>query len=177
LPDPGLASWQPARSALSSTCTLAHNHTPASPPISIASPARPRTSHLSVVPLPSTRTIQLQHTTAVRRGAAGSGGGTEQPVGRAVGSVLGRQVLSPPSGHGAKRRTRSPLKRFRVQRAVGSPADQHRDGADRMPTADVRDQDSSPPSCHVATASRARLCLSPSSQPCTQTPNKLSVTS
>ena len=40
------------------------------PPISTPSPARPRTSHLSVVPLPSTRTIQIQHTTAVRRGAS-----------------------------------------------------------------------------------------------------------
>jgi hypothetical protein len=39
-------------------------------PISAPSPARPRTPHVSVVPLPSPRTIQIQHTRAVRQGAS-----------------------------------------------------------------------------------------------------------
>jgi hypothetical protein len=35
--------------------------------ISTPAPTQPRTSHLSVVPLPSPRTIQIQHTTALHR--------------------------------------------------------------------------------------------------------------
>jgi hypothetical protein len=37
--------------------------------ISTPAPTQPRTPHLSVVPLPSTRTIQIQHTTAMHQGA------------------------------------------------------------------------------------------------------------
>jgi hypothetical protein len=47
-----------------------HSTTLHQPPISTPAPTRPHTPHLSVVPLPSPRTLQLQHTRAVRRGAA-----------------------------------------------------------------------------------------------------------
>jgi hypothetical protein len=39
-------------------------------PLALPQQPDPALPHLSVVPLPSTRTIQIQHTTAVRRGAA-----------------------------------------------------------------------------------------------------------
>jgi hypothetical protein len=52
-----------------STCTSAHNQCSSST-TSTPTPTGPRTPYLSVVPLPSPRTIQIQHTTAVRRGAA-----------------------------------------------------------------------------------------------------------
>jgi hypothetical protein len=44
--------------------------TQATPPSRLPCQPDPGTPHLSVVPLPSPRTIQIQHTTAVRRGAA-----------------------------------------------------------------------------------------------------------
>jgi hypothetical protein len=59
------------------TAIYQHKHTPTSyvstpisTLISTPAPTRLRTPHLSVVPLPSPRTIQIQHTTAVRRGAS-----------------------------------------------------------------------------------------------------------
>jgi hypothetical protein len=90
--------------------TAFHLHvctTPRQPqhPISTPSPARPRTPSPSVVPLPSTRTIQIQHTTAVRRGAAWPpAGATQQLPGSAAGSLACWQVASPPSRHVAERR-------------------------------------------------------------------------
>jgi hypothetical protein len=63
LVDPGSPS---GLAAPPSTCISAHNQCRSSTP----APTRPRMPHLSVVPLPSARTLQLQHTTAVRRGAA-----------------------------------------------------------------------------------------------------------
>jgi hypothetical protein len=67
----------------------------------------PRTPLPSVVPLPSTRTIQIQHTTAMRRGAA-------WPAGRLSSFLVVREAVSrwqvapPPSRHGCQSPRRCP---------------------------------------------------------------------
>jgi hypothetical protein len=70
-----------------STCTSAHNQCYSSTHQHSRTNPTPHTSP-SVVPLPSLRTIQIQHTTAVRRGAAHAGTGTR----------CGVQLASAPRG-------------------------------------------------------------------------------
>jgi hypothetical protein len=82
---------------------------PSNIPIRTSSPARPRTPQLSFVPLPPSRTIQIQHTRAVRRGAAAIPGGAAQLPShrggryRHRGAVIGcraPQTLQPQRGLG-----------------------------------------------------------------------------
>jgi hypothetical protein len=95
-----------------STCTSAHNQCYSSTHQHSRTNPTPHTSP-SVVPLPSLRTIQIQHTTAVRRGAAHAGTGTR----------CGVQLASAPRGAQDVRMptvswSPCPRPRVRVQRPV-----------------------------------------------------------
>jgi hypothetical protein len=89
--------------------------------ISTPAPTRPRTPHLSVVPLPSPRTIQIQHTRAVRRGAAWPL--AERPssclTARSAVSRTDR-AASPPSLHGTPSAAGA-VRRNTVRRPSGQP--------------------------------------------------------
>jgi hypothetical protein len=100
--------------------------------LQLALPHQPDPAHpyLSVVPLPSPRTIQIQHTRAVHpRRRLAADGATQQLPGSAAGSLARWRVASPPSRHGCRAPNAPPTAtRFAITAASWCPRrpDAHR---------------------------------------------------